>query len=80
MAALVFIKHSAEYRGRIEIRPEQGVIKPPPTRYTRRPNLPAHEVNAAVDAHHGTRVHISNQPIILNWQVASGMAVSRLHG
>lgn len=32
--------------------------------------LPAHKINTAINPHHGTRSHIPNQAIILDWQVS----------
>jgi hypothetical protein len=43
-------------------------------------NLPAHEVDATVDANKGTGSHIPNQPIVFNWQVADDIAATRLDG
>jgi hypothetical protein len=34
-------------------------------------SLPAHEINTTIDANKGTRPHIPNQAVILNWEVAT---------
>lgn len=32
--------------------------------------LPAHKVQASVDAHQGTRSHITDESIVFNWEIA----------
>ena len=32
--------------------------------------LPAHKVQTPVDAHQGTRSHITDESIVFNWEVA----------
>jgi hypothetical protein len=41
-------------------------------------SLPAHEIHAAIDAHHGTRSHIANQAIVLDRQVPRAVATHGL--
>jgi len=33
--------------------------------------LPAHEINAAIDTNESTGPHVTNQAIVLDWEVAS---------
>ena len=41
-------------------------------------SLPAHEINASINTHQSTGMHIPNQAIVLNWQVASDIAAASL--
>ena len=41
-------------------------------------SLPAHEINASINTHQSTGMHIPNQAIVLNWQVAGNIAATGL--
>lgn len=44
---------------------------------SQRESLPAHEVDTSIDTHHGASSHISNQAIILNWQISRRASTRR---
>lgn len=38
--------------------------------------LPAHKVDAPIDSHEGTSVHVANHSIVLNWKVSSRLSTT----
>jgi hypothetical protein len=43
-------------------------------------SVPTHVVHTPIDTHHCASMHIPDQSIVLDWQIASGATAIGLHG
>jgi hypothetical protein len=76
VAALVLVQQPTEHRWRVKVGPGERVLAEEPEVEVQMPFLPAHKVDAPIDSHKGTGVHVANHSIVLNWEVSSRLSTT----